>query len=278
MKKIFTLVGLPALSFGLNAQSTVLLNETFTDGNPSENLFTTSNYLLEDDVVYLDFTSEENIIDLHYILNPSDFEADSITVTYEISAVNSFNNFETNNGYLDVNLFNIAPFQIATQQFALFTILSAEDEIQGFNENGASYTITKGFTAPFANTLNLIDLDFYVYYAAVDNDDNLLAIGYTPEQLASRFCALYYTDETELLQCSTDVISAIPEVSNTSLVVDNVVITSHKITGVEGSSTTSATPVKAFNTLGKEVSVDTKNEAIIVIYSDGSSVREYNAK
>jgi hypothetical protein len=278
MKKIFTLVGFAALSFGLNAQSSVLLNETFTDGNPSENLSTTSNYLLKDDVVYLDFTSEENIINLQYTLNPSDFEADSISATYEISAVNLFNNIETADGYLDVNLFNIAPFQIATQKFTFYTILSAEDEIQDFKENESSYTITKGFSAPFSDVLDLIDLDFYVYYAAADNDNNLIAVGYTPEQFASSFCALYYSDETELEQCNTDVISALPEISSSTFVIDNVVVTSHKITGVEGSSTTSATPVKAFNTLGKEVSLDTKNEAIIVIYSDGSSAREYNAK
>lgn len=278
MKKIFTLVGLAALSFGLNAQSSVLLNETFNGGNPSENLSTTSNYLLEDDLVYLDFTSEENIINLQYTLNPSDFEADSITAAYDLTSMNTYSEIDTADGYLSVSLFKIAMVSIASKTFYPYTVLYAEEEISGFSKNEDSYTITKGFTGPYSNAIDVMNLEFTSYYTMLDNNEKLLAIGSTPSEMAESFCSSYFVDETELTQCIDDVILATPEITPTYFAVDNVKITSHKVTGVEGSSTTRATPVKAFNTLGKEVSLDTKNEAIIVIYSDGSSVREYNTK
>lgn len=266
-------MGLAALSFGINAQTSILLSEDFSDGSMDASLTSTNPSSVIDESAILQYNSVDILsVDLKYAPNPNAQTADSISITYDVKFVNQGGGFDIGNKSLFYVDFVSNPFSFGTTAKNYELYLQAQDmNVTSAIFDASVASVSKGFVAPFDKSLDLIAFTFEKTYLL----DGFSAS--TPEMLAAQVCPKYTTNPTEMMICTQQVIVNAPTIQN-SLRVDNVVVTSHKVTGIEDATTTNATPVKAFNLTGREVSVDTKNEAIIVIYSDGSSVREYNAK
>jgi hypothetical protein len=274
MKKIFTLMGLAALSFGINAQtSSILLSEDFSDGKMDASLTSTNPNSVNDESAILQFNSVDILsVNLKYAPNPNAKTADSISITYDVSFVTGSGGFDSGRESLYYVEQVSKPFSFGTTVKNYQLYLQGEDmNVSNSIIDNKGAKVSKGFASPISNSLDLINFKFEKTYLL----DGKTAS--TPEMLAAQVCPVYSSNPNEIAICTQQVIMNAPTIQN-SLRVDNIVITSHKVTGIEGSTTTNATPVKAFNLLGREVAVDTKNEVIIMIYSDGSSVREYNAK
>lgn len=271
MKKIITILGSVALSFGLNAQSSVLLSEDFTDGMMDASLSSTNPNSVRAEALHLQFNSVDLLkLNLGYMPNPNGKSADSITVTYDVSFSNPSGGFDGGKNSLFYVDHVSQPFPFGGKVYDYQLYLQGEDFKVGNVVYGKEMvSVTKGFTSPFADKLSLIDFGFLPTYMLGEFSAS------TPTLLAAQVCPANFTNPIEIAVCQQQVIANAPSIQN-AVVVDNIVVTSHKITGIEGGTNVLATPVAAFNLLGREIALDTKNEVIIVIFSDGSSARQYN--
>ena len=274
MKKIFTLMGLAALSYGINAQtSTVLLSEDFSDNSADASLMINgqSSFSAEK----LSFSIQGSFVSpssISYSTTPNGQSADSISATYELSLQNpSGQLFYSQNRieYVEI-MFN--PISFGGQIYPFSVTITGTQNVSNAKKSGSSFEVTQGFNSPIGSSLSLLNLNYSIVYELAGFSAP------SAQMLAQQACPVLFTaNPIEMQVCMQQIPLNAPTIEN-AIIIDNIVITSHKVTGIEEVTTINATPVKAFNLLGREVAVDTKNEAIIVIYSDGSSVREYNAQ
>lgn len=276
MKKTFTVLGLVFLAMQMNAQSTVALNENFEDQEIDASLVSKNPSALVNTETESGFamTLQYNSVDIPYVgldfsLNRNVLASDSISVTYEVDIVNMGGGFDGGSNSVFYTDMVSVPFSFGEKilDYSLYMTGQDFDVIEVIFDGGKAY-VTKGFSNPFQNPLSLINFDFQKTY---------LLGSYTassPELLAATACKAEFTNPNEIVICTQQVIANAPSIQG-SLLVDNILISTHTITGIEEELAKESSIVKAFNFSGKEVAIDTRNQALILIYSDGRAERVF---
>lgn len=272
MKKICILISSAILSFGLHAQSSsVLLLEDFSEDMKDASITTNTTNSITGEALNLQYNSVDlQNTDLLYAVNSSGLGADSITVSYDVSYATETGGFDYEAGSILYVDYVAVPLSFGDKTYNYELYLRGLDlnvvDLK-FYENSVS--VIKGFSSPIPSSLSLMDFGFAPTYVLDDFSAP------TPLELADMACPIYFLNPIEILICKDQLVANAPTIQN-AIRVDNILVMAHKVTGIENETSVLKTPIKAFNLLGKEVSLETKNEAIIVIYSDGSSAREYN--
>lgn len=280
MKKLFTLIGLVSISFWTTAQNTTLLNENFEDANidasltsvNSGKIFGTSNSF-NNYVMSLNYNTKDSLgVGLFYSPTPNGQTSDLITVTYDVKLLNPIGTLSktaTSITYKDVLSM---PFTYGGNNFNYEISLEGTELVDNCTLLPGFATVKKTFSNPIGTILPLLEFSFTPTYSLAGFSAS------TPAELANKVCPANFSNSIEIFICKQELVNKTPTLRS-KLLVDNLNIVSTKVNGIESSSNEiSKTPIAAYDLIGNEISLDSKNEMMIVKYSDGSAARIYNTQ
>lgn len=280
MKKLFTLIGLVSISFWTIAQNNTLLNEDFEDANidasltsiNSGGIFGTSNSI-NNYMMWLNYNTKDSLgVGLFYSPTPNGQAADLITVTYDVKLLNPNGTLSQSGTSITYKDFLSVPISFGAYNFTYEISLEGTELVDNCTLLPGFATVKKTFSTPIGTKLPLIEFGFTPTYSLAGFSAS------TPAELANKVCPAYFTNPFELLICSQEVVNKTP-ILRSKLLVDNINIVSSNVTGIEsGSNEIAKTPIAAYDLIGKEISLDSKDEMMIVKYSDGSAARTYNTQ
>lgn len=275
-KTLLTLsLGLSTL-VGFSQTATVLFEEDFSSSVSSEILTPDSEiaqnaangfdgnagfgeHLIYNDVEYTLLLWENN---LTYIL-------DSVVTEVKIAktfGANDFTEFDGDElgieGYTFFEiLYDDEEWELEIEEETYFIFSSVEEFDDYFLAKNVEYD-------EFNSNLEIYELDRTLDYYLGDY------YGESLEEAIEEFCLFEYPDD---LDCFNDISSQTngADVENT-LKIDDIKVTAYSnITSLEDLISKEKEVVSACNILGQKVSPDTKNEVLIVKYSDGSTKRVF---
>lgn len=302
MKKNLTLVGLLTLGlFAVQAQTTVAkaeLNETFEDGY-------TSSISSGNNTIEALFTSEANgelelvaeggpYFDLYWT-SPDLSTIDSLIIEFKMDSKlygdskGNWNSTPSN----ELILFSGTNYEL---NFSLYTAANTGvyfDGATSYNtynqiseENGYLFlkkkivgTFDEGERIEILSILENEELE--TEYTLYTNDELIIAQSTNINTLFTDFCTQLYTlNGTNIDSCIIALGKTEPVTNNIDAVyIDDLKITSYStVTAIEDLVYNNKVVSAVFNTMGHEVALDTKNETLIVKYTDGSSERIFNVR